>query len=173
MKHVKRFLAFGFLMCAASLSFAETHVVVFNLQGAILSSETAQAKLEALRNDSDYAGLQAKLESLKSDLQALRKEGETKGMTWSADQVEEHRKKMEYVGSDLQYTAKKMQAEQQSVMEKIMEAMQPKVEKALSDVVAAVGADLVLDSKTAYYASPKADITAKVTEKLNQAAKEK
>lgn len=173
MKHVKRFLAFGLLMCVASLSFAETHVVVFNLQGAILSSDNAQSKLEALRNDSDYAALQAKLESLKSDLQALAKEGETKGMTWSADQVEEHRKKMEYVRSDLQYTAKKMQAEQQSVMENIMEEMQPKVEKALSDVVATVGADLVLDSKTAYYASPKADITAKVTEKLNQATGKK
>lgn len=169
MKQVKRFVTFSLLMCIASVSFAATNVVVFNLQSAILSSDTAQKKLESLRNDSDYAALQAKLESLKIDLETLRKEGETKGMTWSADQVADHRKKMEYVGSDLQYTAKKMQSQQQAVMENIMEEMQPKVEKALGDVVAAEGADLVLDSKSAYFASPKADITAKVTEKLNQA----
>jgi outer membrane protein len=169
MKYIKHMLAFGLLMSAATLSFAATNVVVFNPQAAILRSDTAQKQLEELRGDSDYASMQARLESLKTDLEGLRKESETKGMTWSADQVAEHRKKMESVGSDLQYTAKKMQSEQQSVLERIMQQMQPKVEKALSEVVKEVGADLVLDSQSAFFAAPKADITAKVTEKLNKA----
>ncbi len=169
MKHIMKLLVVGIFMCAAGMSHAATNVVIVNLQNAILSSDHAQKKLEALRNDSDYSAMQAKLESLKADLEALRKEGESKGMTWSADQVAEHRKQMESVGSDLQYTAKKMQAEQQSVMQNIMQEMQPKVEKALNAVVKAEGADLVLDSQSAYFASEKADISAKLTEQLNKA----
>lgn len=169
MKLCKQFMGICMLMCLASISWAATNVVVFNVQNAILSTDSAQKTMEGLRNDSEFAAMQARAESLKSDLEELRKEGETKGMTWSADQVAEHRKKMESVGGDLQYTAKKMQSEQQAVMERLMREMQPKVEKALSEVIAAEEADLVLDSQSAYFASPKADITAKVTAKLNAA----
>lgn len=169
MKQVKQILAFGLLMCAAGLSVAANNIVVFSPQAAILRSDAAQNQLKDMREGSEFAGMQAKLETLKADLEALRKEGETKGMTWSKDKMAEHRQKMESVGSDFQYTAKKMQAQQQSVMENIMQGMQPKLEKALMEVVKEVGADLVLDSQSAFYAAPSADITAKVTEKLNKA----
>jgi outer membrane protein len=168
MKRITQIIGFGLLMSIASLSFAQTKVAVFNAQAAILGSDQAKATLEKLRNDSNYAGLQAELETLKSDMEALRKESETKGMTWSADQVAEHRKKMESVGSDLQYTAKKMQSEQQSVMQRIMQQMQPKVEEALTAVIKAEGVDLVLDSQAAFFASDAADITDLVTQRLNK-----
>ena len=168
MKYLKQLSIATVLMCIAGFSFAASNVAVFNLQGAILGSTEAKKQLEELRNDSDYANLQARLESLRSDLENLRKEGETKGMTWSQEQVAEHRKEMESIGSDLQYTAKKMQSEQQAVMERIAQKVQPKVEAALNAVVAAEKIDIVLDRQSAYFASPSADITAKVVEKLNQ-----
>lgn len=169
MKQIKQMMILSLCMCIANVSFAATHVVVFNPQAAILRTDKAQQQLEAMRKDGDFVALQTRLETLKSDLETLSKERDTKGMTWSADQTAEHRKKMESVGSDYQYTAKKMQSEQQAVMERIIQEMQPLVQKAMSEVVAAEGADLVLDGQAAFFASPKADITAKVTEKLNKA----
>lgn len=167
MKYFKQCLLASLLLFATGVAVAQTKVAVFNLQAAILNTELAQKSLKDLREDSDFSSLQAKAESLKADLESLRKESETKGMTWSAEQTAEHRKKMEYVGADLQLAAKKIQSEQQAVVQRVIQQIQPKVERVLKEVVEEEGYDLVLDSQSAYVVAPDHNITAKVTERLN------
>ena len=144
-------------------------VAIFDLQGAILNTEVAKQRVKELQSNAEFASMQAKFESLKVDLQGLAKEAETNGMTWSQEQQVEHRKKMEYKRADLELAAKKLQAEQNAAVKRIMQELAPKAKTALNQMITAEGIGLVLDSKVAYYADASFDITAKVTDKLNKA----
>ena len=160
-------------LAAAALVFstaamAGDKVAVFDLQAAILSTNVAKAQVKKLQANSDYAAMQAKFESLKSDLQGLAKDAEKNGMTWSQDQQQAQRKKMEYKRADLELAAKKLQAEKNAAVQRIMQELAPKAKTVLNQLITAEGIGLVLDSKVAYYAEGSFDITSKVTDKLNK-----
>ena len=157
------------LMLTATAS-AQGKMVIVNLQQAIIQTDTAQKKMQALNANADFAAMKAKFESLRSDLVSLDKDAKTNGMTWSAEQVAEHRKKVEYKSADLKLAAEKLKAEQNAVVKQIMQELAPAAKEALNEVVKAENIGLVLDASTgvAVYATVDYDITAKLTEKLNK-----
>lgn len=157
------------VMALTAFAEANDKVVIFDMQGAILSTDIAQQRLQSLESKADFISLKAKFESLKADLQALQKEAETKGLGWSESEKSEHRKKMEYLNADLQLAAKKIQAEQVAVAQAVMNELSGKARTALNEIITAEGAGLVLDAKAAIFANPSFNITAKVTEKINKA----
>jgi len=168
----------GFLVAAslftATLMFttnaaAADKVVVFNAQAAIMSTETAKQRVKDLQASIEFSSMQAKFESLKTDLQGLDKEAKTNGMTWSQEQIATHNKKIEYKQADLQLSAKKLQAEQGEAVQNIMKELAPKAQEILKQIITAEGIGLVLDNKAALFANAEYDITAKVTDALNKA----
>ncbi len=157
------------MMSSVMAQAANDKVVVFDAQRAILSTDVAQERFKLLESKSDFLSLKTKFESLKADLQALQKEAEIKGLSWSESDKAEHRKKMEYLNADLQLSVKKLQAEQQAVAQAVMQELGTKASTALNEIITAEGIGLVLDAQAARYANPAFDITAKVTEKINKA----
>lgn len=153
----------------SGVALASDKVAVFDLQAAILSTDVAKQRVQELQSNAEFAAMTAKFESLKVDLQGLAKDAETNGMTWSQEQQAEHRKKMEYKRADLELAAKKLQAEKNAAVKRIMQELAPKAKTVLNQMITAEGIGLVLDSKVAYYADASFDITAKVTDKLNKA----
>lgn len=156
-------------LLAAPLALAADKVVVFDLQSAILNTDVAKKRIQEMQANAEFAGLQAKFESLRNDLQKMAKDAEKNAVTWTPEQTAEQRKKMEYARADLELVAKKLQAERNATGQRVLEELGPKAQAVLKDVIAAEGIGLVLSTQTAYYAEPSLDITAKVTEKLNKA----
>lgn len=144
-------------------------VVVLNIEGAVLQTEAAKKAEKALQSRAEYAALVAKAESLKAEFETLAKEEKAKSETWPADKKQETKKKLKTLNDDYQEAVKKIQGEQQKVVMGIMQEMQPKLKSAIDEIVAAEKIDLIVKSQAAFWADPTADITSKVTEKLNKA----
>jgi outer membrane protein len=166
--NLKTVTAFVLCMLMSAWVSAQSKVVVFNFERAILSTEAAQKASAALNADPEFASLQAKYESLVAELQGLREEQQTKGITWNADQQTEHRKQVEYKRADLELAQKKLQAEQNAAVRGLLQEFEEKTKAALNEVIEAEGITIVLNASQAYYAGASADITAKVTDKLNK-----
>ncbi|GLS28000.1 OmpH family outer membrane protein [Marinibactrum halimedae] len=168
MKKLSAFVVAIVAIVVCSVASAETKVVVFDLEAAILNTDAAKKASEALKKDAEYASLQATYDSLRADMAALQKKQESKGMTWDANTLAEHRKTVEYKRADLELAVKKLQAEQNAAVRGLLQEYQGKAKKALDEVIKAEGISIVLSAKQSYYAEPSADITGKVTAKLNK-----
>ena len=160
---------FTFVIAALSQFALAGKVVVFDHEQAIFDTALAKKRIKELQAKPDYAQMMAQAESLKADLAALSKEAESKGMTWSAQEKAEHRKKLEYIQADLKLAAQKLQAEQSAVLREIMEEIQPKLEEVLKKYVTAEGVDMILRKQVTYVAVPAIDITDKITAELDKA----
>lgn len=168
MFNFKTICAVVVLTLASGTAMAADKVAVFNLERAILSTKAAKKASSDLQANPEFAALRAKYEGLVADMEKLREQQSSKGMTWNADQQAEHRKKVEYIRADLELAQKKLQAEQNGAVRGLMQELQAKTEKALEEVIKSEGVDVVLNAAQVYHASDKADITDKVTAKLDK-----
>ena len=168
MLKIKTIFVAVFLAVSSSAALAADKVAVFNLERAILSTEAAKKASSDLQADPEFAALRAKYEGLVADMEKLREERSSKGMTWNAEQQAEHRKKVEYISADLELAQKKLQAEQNAAVRGLMQELQTKTQKALEEVIKSEGISVVLNAAQVYHADKKADITDAVTAKLNK-----
>ena len=91
---VTRKLCAAFLLSILSaVSFAQGKVVILDVQAAMLGTELAKQNLSKLDKDPEYAAMKAKLDGLVADMKNLQAAAEKDGMTWSAEEQAEHRKK--------------------------------------------------------------------------------
>lgn len=158
-----------FLVAAlfSSALVAQEKIAVVDLGAAIFGSDIAQKRQNELKAKSDYASLQAKYDSTAADLQALQKEAETKGMTWSEEQKQEHQKKLEYMRADLELTARKLESEVRGLQNSIVKELQPKALEALQELITQEGITVLLRADAVLMAKPELNLTAKLTERLN------
>lgn len=155
------------LTAATQLAFAGK-IVVFDHEEAIMSTNIAQNKIEALKAKPDYARMMAQAESFRADIEALNKEASSKGMTWGAEEKAEHRKKVEYIQADFKLAAQKIQGENQAVVQTIVAEMQPKLEEVLTKYVETNDVDMVLKKQVSYIARPVVDITPIIIDEMNK-----
>ena len=159
------------LLSVAQYSFAAEKVAVFDPQAAIGNTKMAQESGKKLNANPEYAKMIAQFESLNADLQQLNKEKESKGMTWSAEQVNAHNKKEQYILADRELVIKKIQAENAAASQQIMQELQPILQKVLQKIIESEGIDILIQKQAVAYASPGVDITDKITAELDKAKK--
>lgn len=157
------------LCLLSAASFAQGKVVILDVQAAMLSTELAKTEMAKLDKNPEFASVKAQLDGLVADLKKLQAAAEKDSLTWSQEQQTEHRKKVEYLRADYELAGKKLQAEQQAVMQSVMQTLGPKTRTVLDQLIAAEKIDLVLNSQAAIHAAPAYDITAKLTDMLNKA----
>jgi len=167
---LKKLFAIVALLSATQLAFAGK-IAVLNHERAMMATKRAEQVTETLKAKPEYAQMMAQIESLQADLQAMAKESETKGMTWSQEQTADHRKKMEYVQADLQLAVKKIQSENAAALNKLGQEFQPKMKGILDKIMKEEGIDVILRPEAVYLVVPELDITAKVTAALDKATK--
>lgn len=167
--HMINKLILTLVMLAASQASLAGKIVVFDPEEALMRTKLAQQKFEQLQAKPEFAQMMAQAESLRTDLEALSKEANSKGITWSADQKSEHRKKMEYVQADLKLAAQKIQAERAGVMQSLVGEMQPKLEQVLKSFIESEDIDLVLRKQVSFASKPAVDITIKIAQELDKA----
>jgi len=161
-------LATAFLFLSAPAAFAGK-TVIFNPQAAILATDAAKQRDAELKSNKEFAALIAKIENLRADMVNLQKEAEKNGMTWSAEQQAEHKKKVTYLNEDFQLAQKKIQTEQNAAVMKLMQEIEVKLEPILKAYMEEKDIDVVLHSQTAVIFKPEVDITRDITDRLNKA----
>ena len=162
----KVMMAFGLLTLSA-FSFAGK-IVVFDPQQAIMQTDSAKNKMQELQKRPEYAKLIAEAEGLKADLEALSKEAESKGLTWSEDQRAEHRKSVEFVQADFQLVVQKIQKENDALLKGLLAQGQAALPAILEAIVKAEDIDIILRKEVTIVSMPAADITSKVISELNK-----
>jgi len=165
----QKLVAVMLLSLASITAWAEGKVVVFDPMGAVLATDAAKAKFDKLQKSADFAAGKATVDGLKADIQALQASIQKDGLTWSAEQRAEKEKKLQSLGADYQFQAKKLQTEQQTLAQQIMQEMGPKMETVVKQLVESEKISLIVDAKSVMMAKPENDLTPKVTQLLNKA----
>jgi outer membrane protein len=134
---------------------------------AIMASTTAKNYIKAFEESADFQSLKAKYESSSADFQAMGQEAETQRLTWSAEQLAEHQKKMSYVKADAELAIQKMSAEQKQLEQRILQYLAPLVEQSIQEIVKEQGITLLLRGDSVLWASPESSITKQVAERID------
>ena len=159
-------VAFGALAAMGQNAAAELKIAVVDTAQAIQQSTEATAfakKLEQqLQPESD------KLKALQEEIETLEKKIADEGDVMSDADKRAVVKDIEDKKIDLDFGAKKFQRELQDRQNELLQEMLPKVDVVVKDLVDIERYDLVFERRNVGYVNPRHDITAKVTEKLNE-----
>jgi outer membrane protein len=160
------------LMSIVSVSAqAEDKIAVIDIQRALFASDYAQSRVKESLETADFVALKAKVEGSAADLKAMSEEAEAKRLTWSAEQVAAHQKKMSYAKADYDLAVQKIQGEQKQLEQQIPQELAPQFQEALSQVVKEEGVTILLRAESVIVAGPENNLTAKVVDRLNQITK--
>lgn len=157
------------LSLVSAVSWAQGKVVVLDPTAAVMGTAAAKAKFDKLQKSAEFAAAKAKLDGLTADIKALQSEYQKNKSVWSAEQIAEKEKKLQSLGQDYQFQGKKLQSEQQALMQQVMQELGPKLEAAVKQLVESENISMIVDAKSVMMAKPENDLTPKVTELLNKA----
>lgn len=152
----------------ATSALAADKIVVLDMQAAILGTDLAKKSMDKLQKNAEFTAMRAKLESLVADIKALQESAEKNGMTWSEDKLAEHRKKIEYLRADYELAQKKLQAEQQQVLQRVQQELAPKVRPVLEKLIEDEKIGMIVNAQSVFHADADHDITAELVERLNK-----
>lgn len=169
MKTLKNLIVGLGLALATQGAFAQdTKIGVLNAIQALFNSDAAgviQAELEQ-----EFSTDQERANELTEQLTALRDEFQQNEAVMSEDEVRRMNADAQDLNVQLQLIGERIQQAIQQKNQEFVQSMQPELAKAVTDVVAEGGYDLILNADSAPFFSPVLDITARVTAKLNENA---
>ncbi len=145
---------------------AQLKVAVVDAETAIGQTEEAKQFLEVVQRE--LAADRETLETLQSEMQALQQRVTDEGDVMSETERRGIAKEIEDKRLDLEFNAQKYENEIQARQTEFLTSMSPKFRAVLNDLIEIERYDFVLPARTIVFASPRHDITAKITEKLNE-----
>jgi outer membrane protein len=154
------------------LGWAQGKIAVVDLQEAILQTDLAQQRLNDVRNQDDYKADKAEFDRLKKEFDELVKDFQKDAPVMSQENQIAARKKLASKQADLEHVTGKLQQAEQGAGQALLQEMAPKVQEVLREIITAEGIGLLLQRASVIHADAGYSITAKVTDKLNQAATE-
>ncbi|WP_235015185.1 OmpH family outer membrane protein [Oceanicoccus sp. KOV_DT_Chl] len=155
-------------LCTTMAASAEGKIAVLNAQQAIINTELAQNRLKELRAESSYAANRKELESLGKSYQDTVAQLQKDAAVMSAEQKQAEAKKIQEKRVDIEFVQKKLQAAEQGLLQEVAQELSPKLQKAVTELIASEGIGLLLNQQAAMHVDSSFSITAKVTDKLNQ-----
>jgi outer membrane protein len=156
------------LALTAPVVSAEMKIVVLDPVRAILESDEAKVLAEAANKEMQPE--QEELRAEAEEMQALQTKLQKDGEVMSESERRKALKDLESMQADLQFGSQKLQKQAQDKRQEILQALAPRYEKVLNDLIQIDQIDLILSPNQLQYANPKHDISRRVTEKLNQEA---
>lgn len=156
------------LMFAAPFASAEMKIVVLDPVRAILESDEAKVLADAA--NAEMQPEQDELRAAAEEMQALQAKLQKDGEVMSESERRKAINDLESMQADIQFGSQKLQKQVQDKRQEILQAMAPKYEKVLGDLIQIDQIDLILSPNQVQYANAKHDISRRVTEKLNEQA---
>ena len=156
------------LILAAPFASAEMKIVVLDPVRAILESDEAKVLADAA--NAEMQPEQDELRAAAEEMQALQAKLQKDGEVMSESERRKAINDLESMQADIQFGSQKLQKQVQDKRQEILQAMAPKYEKVLGDLIQIDQIDLILYPNQVQYANAKHDISRRVTEKLNEEA---
>ena len=156
------------LILAAPFASAEMKIVVFDPVRAILESDEAKVLADAA--NAEMQPEQDELRAAAEEMQALQAKLQKDGEVMSESERRKAINDLESMQADIQFGSQKLQKQVQDKRQEILQAMAPKYEKVLGDLIQIDKIDLIMSHNQVQYANAKHDISRRVTEKLNEEA---
>jgi outer membrane protein len=160
------------LVCAlvfAGQVAAEGKIAIINLQQAILNTDEAKERFKLLQESSEYKDYKTRAESLKKEGETLLAELNKNREVMSAEQQETQAKKVQSIKTDLDFQVKRLQQMEGELQQSLVREMGSRVKAVIGELIKVEGIGLLLRGEAALHADSAFNITAKVTDKLNQA----
>jgi len=152
------------------LGWAQGKIAVVDLQEAILQTDQAQKRLTEIRNQEDYKADKSEFDRLKKEFDEIVKKFQKDAAVMSQEQQLAARQKLASKQADLEHVTGKLQKTEQAAGQALLQEMAPKVQEVLRGLITSEGIGLLLQRSAVIHADAGYSITAKVTDKLNQAA---
>ena len=153
-------------MALAPNAAAQLKVAVVNTIQAIQLSEEAKTYLENIQTE--LKPDQDQLRTMQTEIQELQKRLVDEGDVMADAERRSVNKEIEDKRIDFEFRAQKLQKDVNDRQEELGQIMGPKVQAVINDLIELERYDLVLERNSLLYANMRHDITAKVTEKLNE-----
>lgn len=164
-------LLFAVLVSAVAHAQSGTQgkIAVLDPEAAVLSTDLAQKRLKALAAQPDFEKDKKEYEHLTKEGEEMQKKLEKDSAIMSAEQKAEGSKKLQDKASDIEYLRRKLAGRQQETMQGIMQDMQAKYTKVVTDLIKSEHIGLLINKRAVMHADAGYDITSRVTEELNKA----
>lgn len=146
---------------------AQGNIGVINLEGVLIGSNYSRQQYQALQADAQYKKLLSDIKSLKSELQALQKEGEANALTWSDDQKKSHIQKGQIKLEQYKRLGAQEAQTRNGLASQIEKELGPTIEKIVNNVIEEKKIGLLLKSQAVYFRTVEFDITEEVVKRLN------
>lgn len=154
------------LLLGAGSAYAEMNIVVLDSVRAILESDEAKVLAEAANKEMEEE--QNELRGMAEQMQEMNSKLQTDAEVMSDTEKRGIQKEIENMQIELEFGSKKLQKEVQDKRQEILQALAPKFDKVLKDIIQVDQIDFILAPNALQYANSKHDITRRVTEKLNE-----
>lgn len=160
------------VIAAASpaLGWAQGKIAVVDLEKAMLQTDLAQKRLGELQGTAEFKTDKAEYDKLRGELEEMVKAFQKDSAVLSQEQQAAARQKLDAKRDDLEHVTGKLRKAEQTAGQMVLNEIGPRIEPVLLEIIAADGIGLLLKSAAVIHAEPSYDISAKVTEKLNQPA---
>ncbi len=168
MSKLLKILAASLIFSLPAMAMAQGKIAVVNLQEAILQTDAAQKRLQEVYNQPDFKADKAEFDKLKKELDDLVKSYQKDAAVMSQEQQSTMRQKLQSKQSDLEHVAGKLKQAEQTAGQALLQEMSPKVQEVLRDLISTEGIGLLVRQEAVIHADAGYNITAKVTDKLNQ-----
>lgn len=159
-------LAFAAITAVAEDAAAQLKVAVVNTDEAIGQTEEFKTFQEALQEE--FAEEQAGLQQLQEDMETLQQRVSDERDVMSETELRDVQKEMEDNRLDFDFRGKKFQKDVNDRQNEFFQTMTPKLRAVINDLIEIERYDFVLERRSVLFANMKHDVTAKVTEKLNE-----
>ena len=159
-------LALGATAAWAQGALAQLKVAVVDTAQAIQQSEEAKSFVETIQQELEPDSKE--LEGLRDEIVALEQQVADDGDVMSEQERLRIAKDIENKRIDLDFGAKKLEKALQDRQTELLQTVAPKVRAIVNDLVEVERYDLVFERRNVAYVNARHDITAKVTEKLNE-----
>jgi len=164
-KKLAQVTVFSMLLLGGT-AYAEMKIVVLDSVRAILESDEAKVLADAANKEMEAE--QTQLRDIAEKMQEMNNKLQTDGEVMAASEKRKVQKDIEDMQIDLQFRSQKLQKEVQDKRQEILQALAPKFDKVLKDIIQVDQIDLIMAPNALQYANSKHDITRRVTEKLNE-----
>jgi outer membrane protein len=160
------------LLTASAFTHAQGRIAVVDLEQAILQTDFAQQRIRDFEASEAFAEDRAEFDSLKGELDQLFQNFQRDQAAMSDDEKVAAQQKLASKNADLEYVAKKLQSLQQQNAQRVFQELVPAARQALGEVIETDQIGLLLQAQSVIHADLGYNITAKITDKLNQTPKE-
>lgn len=146
---------------------AEAKVVVADSQAALMATDVAKKAIEKLQGE--LKPQRDRMDAIRKEVKVIEERFQKDASVLSETDKKNMQKQAESKLSEYRNLAETVQKRSQEVQGELLQRMVPKMETVIDELRKAGGYDIIIEKKNVIFVDPSADITRKITEKLNAA----